>query len=113
MVSSFLNRNFTIKRCVVRHIFRSDGDRFHPAMGTVPIRIKVFPAGIPVPDKTAGRKGIRDLLIPRIHPAAKDAALPLIPEDVHPIHHQFRPVHLLCIDLIDFSRNHLDLGGLP
>ena len=31
----------------------------------------------------------------------------------YPIHHQFRPVHFLCIDLIDFSRNHLDLGGLP
>ena len=82
-------------------------------MGTVPIGIKVFPSGIPVPHKTAGRKGIRDFLIPRIHPAAKDAFLPLIPEDVHTVHHQFRPVHFLCIDLIHFSRNHLDLGSLP
>ena len=82
-------------------------------MGTVPVGIEVLPTGIPVPDKAAGRKGIRDLLVPRIHPAAKDAFLPLIPEDVHPIHHQLCPVHLLGIDLIDFSRNHLDLGGLP
>ena len=82
-------------------------------MGTVPVGIEVFPARIPVPDKATGRESIRDFLIPRIQPAAKDAFLPLIPEDIHPIHHQFRPVHLLGIDLIHFARNYLDLGSLP